>query len=30
MNRIHHLIDGVEVEGTSGRTSPVFNPAAAS
>lgn len=27
MNRIHHLIDGVEVEGISGRTSPVFNPA---
>ena len=27
MNRIHHLIDGVEVEGTSGRTSAVFNPA---
>ncbi|MEM7286831.1 MAG: CoA-acylating methylmalonate-semialdehyde dehydrogenase [Actinomycetota bacterium] len=27
MNRIHHLIDGTTVEGTSGNTSPVFNPA---
>ena len=27
MNEIHHLIDGRAVTGTSGRTSPVFNPA---
>jgi malonate-semialdehyde dehydrogenase (acetylating)/methylmalonate-semialdehyde dehydrogenase len=27
MNRIHHWIDGKVVESTSGRTSPVFNPA---
>ena len=27
MNTIHHLIDGAEVPGTSGRTSPVFDPA---
>ena len=27
MQQIHHLIDGVEVAGTSGRTSKVFNPA---
>ena len=27
MKQIHHLIDGQMVESTSGRTSPVFNPA---
>ncbi len=27
MNEIHHLIDGAMRPGTSGRTSPVFNPA---
>ena len=27
MREIHHLIDGQQVAGTSGRTSPVFNPA---
>lgn len=27
MQQIHHIIDGVTVEGTSGRTSAVFNPA---
>ena len=27
MREIHHLIDGLQVAGTSGRTSPVFNPA---
>ncbi|WP_419925066.1 CoA-acylating methylmalonate-semialdehyde dehydrogenase [Candidatus Poriferisocius sp.] len=27
MREIHHLIDGQSVAGTSGRTSPVFNPA---
>ncbi len=27
MDTIHHLIDGETVEGTSGRTSPVYNPA---
>ncbi|MEL6982679.1 MAG: CoA-acylating methylmalonate-semialdehyde dehydrogenase [Actinomycetota bacterium] len=27
MKQIHHLIDGVEAAGTSGRTSPVYNPA---
>ncbi len=27
MNKIHHLVDGRELVGTSGRTSPVFNPA---
>ncbi len=27
MREIHHLIDGQLVAGTSGRTSPVFNPA---
>ena len=27
MQEIHHLIDGQRVVGTSGRTSPVFNPA---
>ncbi len=27
MREIHHLIDGLHVAGTSGRTSPVFNPA---
>ena len=27
MKQIHHLIDGQMVEGSSGRTSPVFNPA---
>ena len=27
MQEIHHLIDGQSVAGTSGRTSPVFNPA---
>ncbi len=27
MNQIHHLINGRSVEGRSGRTSPVFNPA---
>ena len=27
MNHIHHWIDGKVVESTSGRTSPVFNPA---
>ncbi len=27
MRQIHHLIDGQQVAGTSGRTSPVFNPA---
>ena len=27
MREIHHLIDGQRVVGTSGRTSPVFNPA---
>ena len=27
MQEIHHLIDGHHVAGTSGRTSPVFNPA---
>ena len=27
MNEIHHLIDGQSVAGTSGRSSPVFNPA---
>ncbi len=27
MEKIHHLIDGKSVEATSGRTSPVFNPA---
>ena len=27
MRQIHHLIDGQPVAGTSGRTSPVFNPA---
>ncbi|MEM9565779.1 MAG: CoA-acylating methylmalonate-semialdehyde dehydrogenase [Actinomycetota bacterium] len=27
MKQIHHLIDGAEVAGTSGRTSPVYNPA---
>jgi malonate-semialdehyde dehydrogenase (acetylating)/methylmalonate-semialdehyde dehydrogenase len=27
MNQIHHLISGAAVEATSGRTSPVFNPA---
>ncbi|MEM7272108.1 MAG: CoA-acylating methylmalonate-semialdehyde dehydrogenase [Actinomycetota bacterium] len=27
MKQIHHLIDGAEVTGTSGRTSPVYNPA---
>ena len=27
MNQIHHLIGGEHVDGTSGRTSPVFNPA---
>lgn len=27
MERIHHLIGGQIVEGTSGRTSPVYNPA---
>ena len=27
MKKIHHLINGATVESTSGRTSPVFNPA---
>ncbi len=27
MKQIHHLIDGAEAVGTSGRTSPVYNPA---
>ena len=27
MQEIHHLVDGCHVAGTSGRTSPVFNPA---
>ncbi len=27
MKQIHHLIDGEQVAGTSGRTSPVFDPA---
>ena len=27
MKKIHHLIDGKSVPGTSGRTKPVFNPA---
>jgi malonate-semialdehyde dehydrogenase (acetylating)/methylmalonate-semialdehyde dehydrogenase len=27
MNQIHHLVGGVTVEGTSGRTSAVYNPA---
>ncbi|MEE9414747.1 MAG: CoA-acylating methylmalonate-semialdehyde dehydrogenase [Acidimicrobiales bacterium] len=27
MNRLNHWIDGAPVESTSGRTSPVFNPA---
>ncbi len=27
MKKIHHLVDGMSVEGTSGRTKPVFNPA---
>ena len=27
MNRIHHWIDGRVVEGTSGRTGVVYNPA---
>ena len=27
MRQIHHLIDGQQVAGESGRTSPVFNPA---
>jgi malonate-semialdehyde dehydrogenase (acetylating)/methylmalonate-semialdehyde dehydrogenase len=27
MKRIHHYIDGQSVEGTSGRTGPVWNPA---
>ena len=27
MNEIHHLIGGVEVKSTSGRTQPVYNPA---
>ncbi|MGH1494127.1 MAG: aldehyde dehydrogenase family protein, partial [Acidimicrobiales bacterium] len=27
MDKIHHLVGGVIVEGTSGNTSPVFNPA---
>jgi len=27
MDKIHHLIDGVAVEGTSGVSKPVFNPA---
>lgn len=27
MKQIHHLIDGAEATGTSGRTSPVYNPA---
>ncbi|MGI9597299.1 MAG: CoA-acylating methylmalonate-semialdehyde dehydrogenase [Acidimicrobiales bacterium] len=27
MDTIHHLVDGSIIEGTSGRTSPVYNPA---
>ena len=27
MNQIHHLVGGETVEGTSGKTSPVYNPA---